>query len=160
MAMQDKSNVSPSGTIHPAGSKPEINAQVARSVYDAFNQKQYDRCAALASDNIQCTTVAFGVTEKGKDGFKRWLSNWGTAMPDCTVSLKRQYATDDGVVSEFHVTGTHKGSIQTPTGALPPTGNKLSIDVIEAWELKDGKIEKIRCYFDGYNMLKTFGGLK
>lgn len=159
MAIQDKSTAMPTGTVH-AGTVPETHKQLARSVYDAFNQKQYDRCAALAADNVEVTTMPFGVSEKGKDGFKRWLANWGTAMPDCKIELKRQYATEDGVISEFHAVGTHKGPLQTPQGALQPTGNKLELDVIEAWDVKDGKVQKIRCYFDGLKMMKTFGGIQ
>lgn len=52
------------------------------------------------------------------------------------------------------------GTLRTPNGDLKPTGNKLELDVVEAWDVRDGKLSRLRTYFDGLTMMRTFGAIK
>jgi steroid delta-isomerase-like uncharacterized protein len=149
-----------SSTSVARGSTPETNKEIIRQLYAAFNSGEMDRAAALVTDDVEVTTIAFGTVDRGKSAYKAWLSNWKSAMPDCTVTLKNQCAAGDQVYSEFHAVGTHQGTLRTPNGDLKATGNKLELDVVEAWEVRDGKLCRLRAYFDGLKMMRAFGAIK
>jgi steroid delta-isomerase-like uncharacterized protein len=157
MATEQKISSSTGGA---RSSTPETNKEIVRQLYAAFNSGEIDRAAALVTDDVEVTTVAFGTVDRGKNAYKTWLSNWKNAMPDCTLTLKHQCASGDQVYSEFHAVGTHRGTLRTPNGDLKPTGKKLELDVVEAWDVRDGKLSRLRAYFDGLNMMRTFGAIK
>lgn len=158
MATEQKIRSSSTGAAQ--SSTPETNKEIVRQLYAAFNSGEMDRAAALVTDDVEVTTIAFGTVDRGKSAYKNWLSNWKSAMPDCTLTLEHQCASGDQVYSEFHAVGTHRGTLRTPNGDLKPTGKKLELDVVEAWDVRDGKLSRLRAYFDGLNMMRTFGAIK
>jgi hypothetical protein len=46
-------------------------------------------------------------------------------------AVTNQVASEDQVVSEFTLPGTHDGPLQTPTGEIPPTGRAIELQVVE-----------------------------
>jgi predicted ester cyclase len=57
------------------------------------------------------------------------------AFPDLTVDIYDQVAEGDKVVTRKAILGTHKGNLFD----IPPTGQKIRIDVIDIVRIKDGK---------------------
>lgn len=74
-----------------------------------------------------------------------------TAFPDQDHEIIALRHTDDAVVVEFWLTGTHRG----PFGPIPPTGNKFRVRMT-AFFIFDQQ-EKLVCeriYFDALTMFK------
>lgn len=69
------------------------------------------------------------------------------AFPDLKVEIHDQIAEEDRVASRKTITATHTGQIFD----IPPTGRKITIDVLDIVRVKDGK------YFEhwGINTLQT-----
>jgi predicted ester cyclase len=57
------------------------------------------------------------------------------AFPDLKVTLFEQVAEDDLVTTRKAITGTHTGAFF----GIPPTGRKITINVIDIVRVRDGK---------------------
>ena len=133
------------------------NAALARTIYACFNEDRLDDALAYATDHVEVTLMAFGQSYHGHEGFRVFMQDFKTAFPDCTVNLTRQYATDDAVINEFVARGTHRGPLASPGGAIPPTGRSIDYPACEVWEIREGKIARLRNYFDAASLMRQLG---
>ena len=133
------------------------NAALARTLYAYFNENRIDDALAHATDDVEATLMPFDLTYRGREGFRAFMQDFKTAFPDCTVNLTRQIATDDAVVSEFRARGTHRGPLASPSGDIPPTGRSIDYPVCEVWEIRDGKLARLRNYFDAATVMSQLG---
>ena len=72
----------------------------------------------------------------GIDGMKQHLVALKKTYPDHTMKIIRQYVTDDYVISEFIMRGTHKGEFF----GITPTNEVLEITGVDIDKVIDGKI--------------------
>ena len=72
----------------------------------------------------------------GIDGMKQHLVALKKTYPDYTMKIIRQYVTDDYVISEFIMRGTHKGEFI----GITPTNKVLEITGVDIDKVIDGKI--------------------
>ena len=72
----------------------------------------------------------------GIDGMKQHLVALKKTYPDYTMKIIRQYVTDDYVISEFIMRGTHKGEYI----GITPTNEVLEITGGDIDKVIDGKI--------------------
>jgi predicted ester cyclase len=61
------------------------------------------------------------------------------------------------VVFEVTWTGTHKGPLQTPKGAIPATGKKIDVRACIVHEIAGDKVKEERHYFDLMTLLQQIG---
>ncbi len=133
------------------------NLEIGRAVYDAFNQRQFDRALALCDEKCVISVIPTGQSYRGPNGMREFMQGWVNALPNCQVALRHQYATETGVVNEFHGHGVHSGVLKTQQGNIGPTQKTLDLDFCEVWEITDGKIQSIRAYFDVATMMRQLG---
>ena len=134
------------------------NAEIARTIYEAFNKHDFDACLALASEDVEVVLTPFGQTFRGHAGFKDFMAGFKRAFPDITITITNQITTDDYVVNECTWRGTHTGPLGAPTGDIPPTGKTVEGAVIcEVWRIKDGKLVSLRNYQDVSTWLRQLG---
>ena len=72
----------------------------------------------------------------GIDGMKQHLVALKKTYPDYTMKIIRQYVTDDYVISEFIMRGTHKWEFF----GITPTNEVLEITGVDIDKVIDGKI--------------------
>ena len=72
----------------------------------------------------------------GRDGTKEVISTLRTWFPDFQMRAEDVVAVGDMVWARFKATGTNLGAVMH----MPPTGKKMSIDVIDIVRFKDGRI--------------------
>lgn len=72
----------------------------------------------------------------GIDGMKQHLLALKKTYPDYTMKIIRQYAADDYVISEFIMTGTHKGDFI----GITPTNKVLEITGVDIDKVINGRI--------------------
>lgn len=133
------------------------NAQLARNLYDAFSKMEYDRCLAMATDDIEVFLVPTNQTFKGKEGFRQFMMGWKTATPDGIVTVVNQVATDESVVNECMYHATHTGPLVSPAGEIPATGKTLDLRFCEVWTVRGGKLARIHNYQDMATLLQQIG---
>lgn len=135
----------------------ERNRELAVSLYDAFNRRDFDSLERLASPSATMTNIATGEVFRGAKGFRTYAENWSRAFPDARAEIDRVIANDDGVVTEFTGSGTHKGVLAGPGGTIQPTGRRLNLRFVESLLVRDGKILEGRVYFDSLGMMSQLG---
>jgi len=133
------------------------NATIARSFYDAFNSRDFDRAAAFVAPECAWLNVPTGETWRGPGGLRQDMQGWATAFPDSKVEVTNLISAGDWVVVEFKGRGTHKGPLMGPTGQIPPTGRWLDLSFCDLIQFRNGKVVGGRSYFDVAGMLQQLG---
>lgn len=72
----------------------------------------------------------------GIDGMKRHLSDVRKIYPDYSMRILRQFTSGEYVISEFIMTGTHKGEFL----GITPTNKAISITGVDIDRVVEGKI--------------------
>ena len=133
------------------------NTEIARTLYDAYNSRNFERSMALADPDVKWLNLSTGQTFEGKEGLLAYMTGWATAFPDSKVNILNMTADEDTIVTEFAGRGTHDGVLATPAGDIPPTGRPIDVPFCEVLRVKDGKIVEGRIYFDSATMLRQLG---
>jgi steroid delta-isomerase-like uncharacterized protein len=133
------------------------NAALARLMYDAFNINDLDTILAYTSDDVELVLMPFDLHFHGLEGFREFIQRVKTALPDCTARLVSQINHEAGVVNELVAQGTHTGPLVGPYRQIPATGRVISYYVCEVWDVNNGKLTKLRSYFDTLTMLRQLG---
>ena len=76
----------------------------------------------------------------GTDGIKRQAVLLRTAIPDLRSTLREQLAEGDLVASRRTGSGTHRGPLLLPSGAVAPTDRAISFDEIRIDRFADGRV--------------------
>jgi steroid delta-isomerase-like uncharacterized protein len=133
------------------------NAALARRIYQLFSDDKLDDALELVTEEVEAVLVPFGQTFHGRDGFTGFMQGFKGAFPDIRISVTNQVATDEQVVSEFTARGTHTGPLQTPAGAIPPTGRTVDFIVCEVMRVKHGRIASLHNYQDAASIMRQLG---
>lgn len=133
------------------------NADVVRSVYERFNAGDLDAAAATAADDFELLDVALGQTFRGPEGFRHWLEPWLAAVPDAHTEVTNLIAAGDWVVTEHTGRGTHSAPLLSPAGEIPPTGRRIELRFAEVFQMREGKIARLRAYWDTATLLRQLG---
>jgi steroid delta-isomerase-like uncharacterized protein len=135
------------------------NTERSNALHAAFSQNHYDDVLALSADDVEVVAYAIGQTFHGKAQFRDFMMGFKTAMPDIQIQPTNIVAAEDQVVIEFTAVGTHTGPLMTPAGAVPASGNRVTLRVIEVHQWRDGKLSRIVNYQDAMALLTQVGAL-
>ena len=102
------------------------HAQLARTIYEAFNTNDFDRVLSLSTADVEVGTMAFGMTQHGHDGLWQFMQRWKGMAPDSRVEVVSQLAGAEGVTNECRFRGTHTGPLRSPSGEIPPRVGALT----------------------------------
>lgn len=133
------------------------NAALARQIYDAFNNNDVETILAYTSDDVELVLMPFDLHFHGLEGFREFIQRVKTAFPDCTARLVSQINHEGGVVNQLVAQGTHTGPLVGPHREIPATGRMISFNVCEVWDVNNGKLTKLRSYFDTLTLLRQLG---
>lgn len=90
-----------------------------------------------------------------REGVRMLFSALWTAFPDLQATIHDQVAEGDKVVTRKTLSGTHSG----PFLGLPPTGNRVSFDIIDILRVEDGKLLEHWCVVDQLTLLRGVGAI-
>jgi steroid delta-isomerase-like uncharacterized protein len=126
-------------------------------VFEGFNARDVDRVAAICAEDFTLEDIPAGLTLHGPAGMRLWLQTWIDAAPDAWATVERIFGEGSWVATEHHGTATHTGPLRTPTGEIPPTGRRLDLWFSENFEVRDGKLRRMRAYYDGAAVMRQLG---
>jgi steroid delta-isomerase-like uncharacterized protein len=132
----------------------EENVALVRKVYDLWNDRDLEAALDLATDDIEIKQMALGQTLTGREGLRRFMERFAIASSDMKKDVTNQVASEDQVVSEFTLRGTHDGPLRTPTGEIPSTGRSIELQVVEVIGIRNGKIATISNYSDSTTLMR------
>jgi steroid delta-isomerase-like uncharacterized protein len=130
---------------------------LVHSFYDAFNKRDMTQLLSLVTTDVKWTNVPFNTVFEGHKGYREFIDNWTTAMPDCKVELVTVIVDDERAAIEFIARGTHTGPLVGPQGTIPATQKRVEMKCSEFLKIKDGQVIKGRVYFDAATLLHQLG---
>lgn len=136
---------------------PHDNAAVVRSVYQAFNQRDFDRASESYADELELRNLATGELLHGRHGYVQHARGWAAAFPDSRIEIVRLTADAESAAVEYVLRGTHTGTLVGPHGHIPPTWMQAEIRFVEMLQLHNGRITSSHVSFDTGTLLRQLG---
>ena len=124
------------------------NEAIIKELYDVAEADSLnpDRFVSLFADDGYFLDISSGQRWTGKE-VREPVTGLISAYPDMHRQLVKIYSTsEDVVVVELKLQGTHKGDLPLPDGVLRATGKKFNTPCCDVWHLKDGKVKSFHCY--------------
>jgi steroid delta-isomerase-like uncharacterized protein len=127
---------------------------VVREHMESENHHEFDTTIQTFA-HPRYELVATGEVFDGEAEVRRYFADTRTAFPDQRNRLVALHPSDDSVIAEFILEGTHRG----PLRGLPPTGRAFSMQASAVF-LFGPASDRIRCervYFDAATILRQLG---
>lgn len=121
------------------------NEDVIRELYRTAEVRDVTAFVALFAENGYFWDVSAGAKYYGAD-IGKTVEIYATAFQDMHRELGNFYVTDDMVIVELTLNGTHTGPLALPVGTIPPTGKEMHAPCCDVFHLKDGKVTSFHCY--------------
>jgi steroid delta-isomerase-like uncharacterized protein len=139
--------------------EPPGNTAIVRDLFDAFNNHDLDRVAAMVSEDfVLADFAAESQVFRGLQGIRQWLQIFLTALPDANTEFTNVVADGENwVFTEFVGQGTHTGPLVGPAGNIPPTGRRIEFPVGELMRVEEGKFTLVHVYYDGATLMRQLG---
>ncbi len=128
--------------------------QLVKQNISAFNQGDAQGLAATLSENAIYREIATQQTTRGRENVVKAALQWREAFPDVTETIQNIVASGNTVTAEITWEGTHRGTLVTPTGTIPPTGQRMQVQVSQVYTLENGQLKQTNTYFDMMTMLR------
>ena len=136
-------------------SQLEANKQLGRDYFKAFlsgDAAWWDR--HIASSFVRHDPgLPFEV--KGPAGVKQLHDALMPAFPDMKLPLLDFVAEGEKVLVRLKVQATHTG----PFGDMAATGRKIDIDVLDLFQIREGRLVEHWALLDNLGMMKQLGAL-
>ena len=133
------------------------NATIARAFFEGWNERDFDRPAALVAEDGEIVEVATGESFRGPAGARHEYEKWAAGLPDGRVEINNVIASGNWAVVESTLRGTNTGPFASAAGEIPATGQALEFDFCTVMEIKDGKVVRGRHYHDVATMMRQLG---
>lgn len=131
---------------------------VAREHMESENRHDFDATMATFA-RPRYEIIPTGDVYEGTDAVTEYFRATRTAFPDQRNELRKLWLTDDAVIAEFDLLGTHEGELR----GIPATGRSFRVPMIAIFEFGDAEhpdgITCERVYFDSAAMLRQLGVL-
>lgn len=123
----------------------------------AYNNKDWKAAKASIAASYVYDEVGTQRKVQGADEVIAVWRGWDAAIPDSKAEFHSAIASGNTVVLELTWRGTHNGPLQMPSGAIAPTGKRIEVRACQVTEIKDGKAQATRHYFDMATLLRQLG---
>jgi steroid delta-isomerase-like uncharacterized protein len=130
----------------------ERREALVREHMDSENRHEFDATMATF-DHPRYELIATGDVYDGPDEVARYFEETRTAFPDQRNEIIAIHHTDDAVLVEALVRGTHLG----PFRGLPPTGRSWELRILSAFVFEQDRLVCERVYFDSVTVLRQLG---
>jgi steroid delta-isomerase-like uncharacterized protein len=125
---------------------------IVREHMDSENRHEFD--ATLETfHHPRYELVATDDVYDGQEEVERYFEETRRAFPDQRNELLALHHSDDAVLVEAVVRGTHRGPLRN----LPPTGREFELPILSIFVFDDDKLICERVYFDQSTLLRQLG---
>lgn len=135
--------------------------QLVTAYVDMWNDREYAMIPDLVSESFviyDSNAPAEGIPGPagevhGPNGLKAWMRAITSGFPDFRVDVHEMLTSNDQVMYEATLTGTHEGEF----AGIPPTGRDVELRAMETYRVADGVIQEQRVYVDQQEFLEQLG---
>jgi steroid delta-isomerase-like uncharacterized protein len=141
-----------------AGQLPETVEErnkkiVVRIWRDIWNRGDLAAIEAIISDDYAGKIPEQPDLVRGKEGFRKQMRSYRTALPDMQVQVRDAVAEGDRVVAYWTANGTNTG----PFAGAPPSYRRIAFDGVSIFRLVDGLIVQQWDVLDTYSFMQQIG---
>src|SRR3954451_4189857 len=136
----------------PTAAVRKRREEIVREHMDSENRHEFG--ATLDTfEHPRYELLATGDVYDGPEEISAYFEESRRAFPDQRNELRALHHTDEGVLVEAVIRGTHKG----PLRSLPPTGREYELPILAIFMFEGEKLECERVYFDQTTVLRQLG---
>jgi steroid delta-isomerase-like uncharacterized protein len=129
---------------------------VVQNYYDCFAGGDFVAAKALYADDCVIVTPNGTIDNAGHEAMGRAFR---AAFPDSHMEVVRAVEADGEVYVSGFFKGTHTGELVGPGGAVPASGNALSLPFTDYFRVADGHIVAQENVFDQLTLMAQIGAL-
>lgn len=89
----------------------------------------------------------------GREALKGFIHEFHSAFPDFHIAVDDWISSDEIVMKEWTMTGTHEGEFND----IPPTGREIESTGMAKILIADGKVQEDRLYYNPQVMVEQLG---
>ncbi|MDX1664759.1 MAG: ester cyclase [Candidatus Promineifilaceae bacterium] len=131
----------------------EQNKALDRRLYTEYwNQNKVDVLDELFAADVVNHELPEGLPS-GIEGTRAYLGAFLAAFPDVHMTVEKQLAEGDTVVTLWSATGTHTADLM----GIPATGKEAHVTGIDVHRFEDGKIVEAWGEFDELGLMQQLG---
>lgn len=105
-------------------------------------------------DSARYDDEAWSEHYKGADGVRLFYEQLMKALPDLEIQVQRRHVTDDAILVEVIIRGTHLGEWR----GLPATGRRVEIPLCGVYTFDaDDRLAGEKIYYDRATVLRQLG---
>jgi ketosteroid isomerase-like protein len=134
------------------------NEEIIRELYAAGEGQGMDtkKFVSMFSEEGYMLDIPSGTKFRGQ-AIGDSIAGLARAFPDVHRELLDFYVTENVVVVELAIRGTHKGELALASGTLAPTGKTIDAPCCDVFKLEGGKVIAFNCYNMPSVMLQQLG---
>ncbi|HEY7099093.1 MAG TPA: ester cyclase [Terriglobales bacterium] len=118
------------------------------------NQHDLDGVLATFGETAHYDDEAWDEHYSGTDGVRQFYQQLMTALPDLAIDVRQFHVTDDAILVEVIIRGTHLGDWK----GLPATGRRLELPLCGVYTFdQDDRLAGERIYYDRGTVLRQLG---
>jgi steroid delta-isomerase-like uncharacterized protein len=136
---------------------PQQLIAAAKATVLAYNNKDWDSVRASFTSDCIYDEVSTNRKVQGIDQVIQLWQGWAAAFPDSKATFTRELACGNIAVLEVSWQGTHTGPLETPAGAIAPTGKPIDIRSCILAEIVGERTKLQRQYFDMVTLFQQLG---
>lgn len=129
---------------------------VVRDHMESENVHDFDRTIGTFS-HPRYELIPSGAVFDGEDEVRRYYAVSRASFPDQRNEPIAFHHTDDGVLVEFWLMGTHTGPMKAGGVEIPPTGKDFRVRMAALFEFDDKGIVGERVWYDQLSILQQLG---
>jgi steroid delta-isomerase-like uncharacterized protein len=138
--------------VPPTAATRKKREAIVREHMDSENRHEFD--ATLETfEHPRYELIATGDVYDGPEEVSAYFEESRRAFPDQRNELLSLHHSDDAVIVEAIVRGTHRG----PLRSLPPTGREWESRILAMFLFEEDKLVCERVYFDQLTVLEQLG---
>ncbi len=118
------------------------------------NEHDLEGVLCTFGDSACYDDEAWGEHHKGRDGVRLFYEQLMRALPDLEIEVQRRHVTDDAILVEVMIRGTHLGGWR----GLPPTGRRVEFPLCGVYTFdEDDRLAGEKIYYDRGTVLRQLG---
>jgi steroid delta-isomerase-like uncharacterized protein len=136
----------------PTAAMRKKREEIVREHMDSENRHDFD-VTLETFEHPRYELIATGDVYDGPEEVSGYFEESRRAFPDQRNELISLNHSDDAVLVEAIIRGTHKG----PLRSLPPTGREFESRILAMFVFEEDKLVCERVYFDQLTVLRQLG---
>ena len=118
------------------------------------NQHDLEGVLRTFGETARYDDEPWGEHYEGRDGVRQFYQQLMKALPDLEIDVQRRHITDDAILLEVIIRGTHRGGWR----GLPATGRRVEFPLCGVYSFDaDDRLAGEKIYYDRGTVLRQLG---